>query len=131
MENRLVLHRLTDAQTLLLERHRRGLERVAVHLAARNRMRQNDLMFTVADRKGRIGQALKAALPAASIGPVVLPARAAELSAWLERLALHGPVLDLTGGGSSGIPVIVIDENDAMALCRISVASDQTPETAK
>lgn len=115
-----VQHRLTDTQACLLERHERGLRRLAATLAQRNGMRSADIMFTLADRKGRIGRALSAALSMASIasiGPIVLPGRAAELAAWVERLAVHGPVWDFTDG-SPGIPVIVIDANDTMAVVR-------------
>jgi hypothetical protein len=75
-------------------------------------------MFTLADRKGRIGNALSAALPSSAIGPVVLPGRAAELSGWVERLAMHGAVWDFRDG-SIGIPVIVIDADDVMAVVRL------------
>lgn len=110
-----VQHAPTAAQTRLLERHERGLRRLAGELAARNGMQAYEVMFVVADRQGRIGRALSAALPKASIGPVVLPGRAGELEAWVERLALHGPVWDLLEG-STGIPVVVVDEHDAMAV---------------
>ena len=113
-----VQHRLTDAQAGLLERHKGGLLRAASMLAARNSMAPTDIMFVLADCKGRIGRALAAAIPSASIGPVLLPGRAAELDAWVERLAQHGPVWDLRSA-SLGIPVIVIDAHDAMAVVRL------------
>jgi len=113
-----VQHGLTGRQAQLLERHNGGLLRAASVLAAKNGMAPADIMFTLADRGGRIGRALGAALPIASIGPVVLPGRAAELTGWVERLAVHGPVWDLQDG-STGIPVIVIDERDAMAVVRL------------
>lgn len=113
-----VVHALTLAQARLLERHRQGLLRLAAELAQRSGMETGDIVFTVADRQGRIGRALSAALPAASIGPVVLPGRAAELSAWVERLAVHGPVWDLTGG-ASGIALVVIDADDVIAVVRV------------
>jgi hypothetical protein len=87
-------------------------------LAARNSMAPTDIMFVLADPAGRIGGALRAAVPVAAIGPVVLPGRAAELSAWTQRLALHGPVWDLSEG-TTGIPVVVIDVHDAMAVVRV------------
>lgn len=112
-----VQHRLTDAQARLLERHEQGLRRLASTLAMRNGLDLTEIMFTIADRKGRIGRALSAALPT-SIGPVVLPGRAAELSAWVARFAVHGPVWDFTDG-KKGIAVIVIDQHDNMAVVRL------------
>jgi len=117
-----VQHGLTTGQTALLERHRTGLLRLASELARRNGLNSGDIMFTIADRNGRIGGALSAALPGPAIGPVVLPGRAAELDAWVQRLALHGPVWDFTGG-STGIPVIVIDADDVMAVVRLAEGS--------
>lgn len=113
-----VRHGLTRGQTALLERHRTGLLRLASELARRNGLNSGDILFTIADRNGRIGRALSAALPGLAIGPVVLPGRAVELDAWVKRLALHGPVWDFTGG-SVGIPVIAIDADDAMAVVRL------------
>jgi hypothetical protein len=109
---------LTDGQTKLLERHERGLRRLASELETRNGLTSGDIMFVIADPKGRIGDALSAALPMPTIGPVVLPGRAADLDAWVERLALHSPVWDFTEG-PAGIPVIVIDEHDAMAVVHL------------
>lgn len=116
-----VQHHLTAAQARLLERHERGLRRLAGELAARRNMDVAEIMFTIADRNGRIGRALSAALPT-SIGPVVLPGRAAELDAWVERLAVRGPVWDFTAG-ADGIPVIVIDERDSIAVVRLAEPS--------
>jgi hypothetical protein len=112
-----VQHHLTAAQARLLERHERGLRRLASTLSARNGVKVVEIMLTLADRKGRIGRALSAALPT-SIGPVVLPGRAAELGAWVARLAVHGPVWHFTEG-TNGIPVIVIDQHDVMAVVRL------------
>lgn len=109
---------LTDGQARLLERHRLGLRRLAAELARRSGLELTDIMVTLANRKGRIGRALSVAVPSPAIGPVVLPGRAAELDAWVQRLALHGPVWDFTGG-SIGFPVIVIDADDAMAVVRL------------
>jgi hypothetical protein len=113
---------LTDGQAGLLERHRSGLLRLAAELARRSGVGLTDIMFTLADRNGRIGRALSAAVPGPAIGPVVLPGRAAELDVWVERLAVHGPVWDFTGG-STGIPVIVIDADDSMAVVRLAEGS--------
>ena len=115
---RFVQHRPTAEQAQLLKRHGRGLRRLADALSAKNGLRPEDIAFVLADAAGRIGEALRAALPVASVDPVVLPGRAAELSAWLERLALHGPVWDLSGA-IIGFPVIVVDEHDAMGLVRL------------
>ncbi|HEY0467626.1 MAG TPA: hypothetical protein VGC79_25675 [Polyangiaceae bacterium] len=109
-------HGLTVDQDRLLERHHLGLAKLALVLAAKTGAQSTDIMFVIADRRGRLGSALGALLPVASIGAVVLPGRAAELGAWVEQLALHGPVWDCAGGGF-GIAVIVIDEHDKMALC--------------
>jgi hypothetical protein len=117
-----VQHALTKGQTALLDRHCTGILRLASELARRNGLNSDDIMFTIADRNGRIGHALNAALPGPAIGPVVLPGRAAELDAWVQRLALHGPVWDFTGG-STGIPVIVIDADDSMAVVRLAEGS--------
>jgi len=116
---------LTRGQTGLLDRHRTGLLRLASELARRNGLNSGDIMFTIADRNGRIGHALSAALPGTAIGPVVLPGRAVELDAWVERLALHGPVWDFSGG-STGIPVVVIDADDVMAVVRLVERSAAT-----
>ena len=129
MPGAVVQHQLTVAQAQLLERHQNGLERAAVELARRNALRPVDVMFLLADRRGRMGGALAAALPDTSIGPVVLPGRARELDAWVERLALHGPVWDFSGG-STGIPVVVIDADDVMAVRRISASIEGESGTA-
>lgn len=113
-----VQHGLTGRQAQLLERHNGGLLRAASVLAAKNDMAAADIMFVMAERRGRIGGALGAALPLAAIGPVVLPGRAAELQAWIQRLAVHGPIWDCTGA-NEGIAIILIDQHDAMALCRL------------
>lgn len=113
-----VQHGLTEAQARLLERYERGLLRAASRLAVKNGMAPTDIMFVIADSTGRIGGALRSALPVAAIGPVVLPGRAAELDAWVERFAIHGPVWDLRSG-SSGISVVVIDAYDVMAVVRL------------
>jgi hypothetical protein len=117
-----VQHDITTAQAQLLARHNGGLLRAASMLAAKNGMAPADVMFTLADRGGRIGRALGAAVPVSAIGPAVLPGRAAELDAWVQRLALHGPVWDCTGG-STGIAVVLIDEHDAMAVVRLAEGS--------
>jgi len=110
-----VQHGLTAGQGQLLKRYERGLRRLADALSAKNALAPADVMFVLAAAEGRIGGALRVALPVAAIGPVVLPGRAAELHAWVKRLAARGPVWDLRGS-SSGIPVVVIDEHDAMAV---------------
>ncbi len=117
-----VQHELTVGQRHLLKRHERGLLRLAVELAARNGLEATEVMFVLADRKGRLGRALSTALATASIGPVVLPGRAFEREAWVEGLAVHGPVWDFTDG-SAGIPVLVVDEHDAMAVVRLAEQS--------
>lgn len=113
-----VLHELTEPQSRLLKRHERALRRLADELARRNGFDALSIMFVLADTRGRIGGALRAAVPLPNIGPVVLPARAAQLEAWAAQLGKHAPVWDLQGP-SDGIVVIVIDENDAIAVTRI------------
>lgn len=113
-----VQHTLTEAQARLLARHARGLRRLAGSLAVKNGFRPEEIMFVLADRTGRIGRAISATLSIASIGPSVLPGRAAELDAWVERLAIHGPVWDLSGV-TTGIPVVVVDADDVMAVVRL------------
>lgn len=117
-----VQHCLTESQAGLLARHRQGLSRLASTLAAKNGLASTDILLVLADRKGRIGHALNAVSRAGSIGPAVLPGRAAELDAWVERLAVLGPVSNLTGG-STGIPVIVVDRDDSMAVVRLGQES--------
>ncbi|MEI9942200.1 MAG: hypothetical protein WDO69_33710 [Pseudomonadota bacterium] len=117
-----VQHELTVGQRHLLKRHERGLRRLASELAHRNALEAVDIMFVLADRKGRIGRAFSAAVSIASVGPVVVPGRTAELAAWVEPLSVHGPVWDFTDG-SAGIPVLVVDEHDAMAVVRLAEQS--------
>lgn len=113
-----VLHELTEPQSRLVKRHERALRRLADEFAQRNGFDALSIMFILADTCGRIGAALRAAVPLPSIGPVVLPARAAQLDAWAAQLGKHAPVWDLQGA-SHGIAVIVIDENDVIAVTRI------------
>lgn len=119
MSRATVKRHLTVGQARLLSCHRQGLERAAVELAWRNAIRPIDIMFVLADRKGRIGRTLAKALPVTSIGPVVLPGRARELEAWVEHLALYGPLWEFSDG-STGIPVVVIDSDDLMAVLRFA-----------
>ncbi len=123
MSGPVVRYALTEAQAQLLERHERGLRRLASELARRSAVEPVDIMFTIADRRGLIGKALSAALSTPAIGPVVLPGRAVELAAWVGRFALHGPVWHFLGA-TTGIPVVVIDEHDVMAVVRL-VERDQ------
>jgi hypothetical protein len=113
-----ILHELTESQSRLVKRHERALLRLADELARRNGFDVWSIMFVIADTRGRIGGALRAAVPLPSIGPVVLPARAAQLEAWAAELGKHAPVWDLQGA-RDGISVIVIDEKDAIAVTRI------------
>jgi hypothetical protein len=113
-----VLHELTEPQSRLVKRHGRALRRLADELARRNGLGALSIMFVLADTRGRIGAAFRAAVPLPSIGPVVLPARAAQLEAWTAQLGKYAPVWDLRGV-CDGIVVIVIDENDAIAVTRI------------
>ena len=113
-----VPHTLTEAQARLLVRHARGLRRLADVLAVKNGLRPEQIMFVLADRNGRTGRAIIATLSIASIGPPVLPGRAAELDAWVEQFAIHGPVWDLSGA-TTGIPVIIVDADDVMAVVRL------------
>ena len=89
-------HELTEAQFQLVKRHERALLRLP-ELARRKGVDAAAIMFVVADARGRIGGALRAALPSPTIEPVVLPARAEHLEAWVEQLARHAPVLGPSG----------------------------------
>jgi hypothetical protein len=114
-----VLHELTEPQSGLLRRHERALLRLADEFARRNGSDVFSIMFVLlADSRGRIGGALRASVSLRTVGPVVLPARAAQLEAWAEQLGKHAPVWDLQGT-SDGIVVVVIDANDAIAVTRI------------
>lgn len=115
-----VLHQLTELQSRLVKRHGRALRRLADELARRNGFDPLWVMFILADTRGRIGGALRAAVPLSAIGPVVLPARAAQLEAWAAQLGKHAPVWDFQGV-NDGIVVIVIDENDAITVTRIEL----------
>lgn len=111
-------HELTEAQFQLVRRHERALLRLAGELARRGGFDANSIMFVLADVHGRIGGALRAAVPLAAIGPVVLPGRAAQLHSWVEQIARFTPVWDFRGRADS-LVVIVVDENDAAAVTHI------------
>jgi hypothetical protein len=112
-------HGLTKKQAQLLNRYRNGVLRAALALSAKNGIGVADVMFVLADQRGRIGGTLRTALPVTSIGPALVPCRVGELSTWTEQLALHGPVWDCrTGQGE--IVVIVVDEEDAMSVWSVS-----------
>ncbi len=111
-------HDLTEAQFQLVKRHERALLRLAGELARRGGFDANSIMFVLADARGRIGGALRAAVPLAAIGPVVLPGRSAQLGAWVEQIARFTPVWDFQGR-ADGLVVIVVDEDDAAAVTRI------------
>lgn len=53
---------------------------------------------------------------------VVIPGLTCELVPWIERLALAGPVVDCTQS-DEGVPIVVVDECNEMALCRIAPAA--------
>ncbi len=111
----------TLAQIRLLERHRRGLARLAHVLAAKTGRAPAEIMFVLAHQESNVGmlareQLGEGALPGSDA--VVVPGLAQELPSWIARLALAGPLHDCTSG-PAGIGVIVIDEHDEMALCRI------------
>jgi hypothetical protein len=114
----LVLHELTESQSHLVKRHERALLRLTDELAQRNGVEATAIMFVLADTNGRIGGAIRAAVRLRAIGPVVLPGRAEQLEAWVEHLARYAPVWDFQGK-TDGLLVIVIDENDAVAVTRI------------
>ena len=118
-----VQHEPNEDQSRLVKRHKRALLRLAQQLAQRSGVDAVAIMFVVADARGRIGGALRAALPLPTIGPVVLPARAEQLEAWVEQLARYAPVWDLRGT-SDGLVVILIDEKDAMAVTRVHKRPD-------
>lgn len=116
---------LIAGQAALLRRHRRGLVRVARLLAARSRRDTTEIIFLLAHQDSRVGRLAREQLGGWVIGgkaAVVVPGVAKDLPRWLERLALAGPVVDCTAGGR-GVAVIVIDEDDAMALCRVPLVT--------
>lgn len=120
MPRQVVQHGLTEAQLQLLKRHERALLRLADELARRGGLEPTSVMFVLADPRGRMGGALGAALPLATIGPVILPGRAELLAAWVEQLATYAPVWDLQGN-VDGLTTIVIDESDAIAIVRVAL----------
>lgn len=113
-----VLHELTESQSRLVKRHERALLRLADELARRNGFDAFSIMFILGDTRGRIGGALRAAVPAPAIGPIVLPGKTEQLQAWVEQLARYAPVWDLQST-VAGVVAIVIDENDSMAVTTI------------
>jgi len=110
---------LTVGQARLLDRHRRGLSRLPEVLAAKSGGHPNGLMFVLAGRGSHIASVIRELFPTVALcnDAVVVPGLAAELPRWIERLAVSGPVWDCTAS-STGIPVLLIDGLDAMALLR-------------
>ena len=111
-------HELTEAQCRLVKRHERALLRLADELVRRSGFDASSMAFVLADARGRTGGALRAAMPLATIGPVVLPGRAAQLHSWVEQIARFTPVWDFQGR-ADGLVVIVVDQNDAAAVTSI------------
>jgi hypothetical protein len=112
---------LTEGQTRLLDRHRRGILRLASTLGAKSGVRPDDLMFVLAGRQSNMASVVRELFPGvlAERDAVVVPGLAKELTKWIERLAVSGPVWDCTTS-SAGLPVIVIDAANTMALIRIA-----------
>jgi hypothetical protein len=117
---------LTGAQARLLQRHQRGLGRLAGVLSAKAGRDPTEIMFVLAHRDSNVGTLAREQLGDRVVGgseAVVVPGLATELDTWLARLALAGPVYDCTSG-LVGIAVVVIDERNEMAVCRLSAVSD-------
>ena len=112
--------RLTDAQACLLDRHRRGILRLASVLGAKSGVHPDGLMFVLADLQSHVASAIRELLPTAAPlkEAVVVPGLAMELPKWIERLAVSGPVWDCTAL-DTGILIIVIDEANTMAVFRL------------
>jgi hypothetical protein len=110
---------LTVGQARLIARHRRGILRLAEVLAAKSGVHPNGLMFVLAARQSNIASVIRELFPGAIAvkDTVVVPGLVEELTKWIERLAVSGPVWDCTAS-STGIPVLLIDDLDAIALLR-------------
>jgi hypothetical protein len=111
---------LTVGQVRLLARHRRGLLRLAQVLAAKSGVCPADLMFVLANSQSQFASAVRELFPNTLRvkEAVIIPGLAKELAKWIERLAVSGPVWNSTAS-SEGIPVILIDDENTMALVRI------------
>jgi len=113
---------LTGAQARLLERHRRGLARLARVLAAKTGRAPAGIMFVLAHQGSNVGTLAREQLGDSVVNgseAVIVPGLATELRTWVERLALAGPVYDSTSG-LAGIAVLVIDQHDEVGLVRLA-----------
>jgi hypothetical protein len=110
---------LTVGQARLLARHRRGILRLAEVLGAKSGVHPNGLMFVLAGQRSNMASVIGELFPSVALGKetVIVPGLATELPKWIERMAVSGPVWDCTAS-STGIPVLLIDDLDAIALLR-------------
>ncbi len=110
---------LTQAQARLLERHQRGIVRLAMVLSEKRGSEPIEVMVLLAHRNSNVGGVAREHLAVpGTTDVIVIPGILHDLHMWLERLAVSGPVYDCAVG-EDGIVVIVIDENGEMALCKI------------
>jgi hypothetical protein len=104
-----------------MERHRRGLARLVTALAQKQGYDASEVLVVLAHRASRIGCAAQEHLDLSGTNDViVIPGLLRDLPAWIERMALTGPVYD-HAGNDDGIAVIVVDATGEMALCRIDI----------
>lgn len=81
-------------------------------------MLASDLLFVLAQGNSRVAGTLREANGAdCAVGTLVLPGLKRELSVWVERLALLGPVFWHCHDFDEGIRVILIDESNEIAVC--------------
>jgi hypothetical protein len=92
-----MLSPLTTGQVRLLDRHRRGLARLAGVLAAKLGRAPADLMFVLAHDASKVSSVAREQLGQQVVTgseAVIVPGLATELPTWIDRLALAGPVRD-------------------------------------
>ena len=121
------LAHLTAGQARMLARHRRGLARLARVLSGKIGRDPTDLMFVLAHERSNVGSIAReqrAGRVVAGTEAIIVPGLATELPTWVERLALAGPVHDCTNG-LAGVVVIIIDEHNDMAVCRLAAVSNR------
>lgn len=116
-----VVYGLTAGQTRLLHRHGRGLARLARVLSTKVARAPTEIMFVVTHERSNVGSIAGLQLGLQVVtgsDAIIVPGLTRELPTWIARLALAGPVYDCMSD-SAGIAVVVIDEHNEMALCRL------------
>jgi len=111
---------LRESLARLLAGHRRGVVRLAKVLGARAGVHPNGLMFVLAARQSNIASVIRELFPSVALSKegVIVPGLASELPKWTERLEVSGPVWNCSVS-PEGIPVVLIDDSNDMALCRL------------